>query len=266
MNLIIIYDTHELETEKNNFTYFRRKLSKIVERCFINFTDRIIVVGEAIADEYKNMYTNIDRPFVVKNATKFIESKKTNYFRRNFSIQDDAMILLYQGGLTSGRGVEILLDAFKKRNDGKVVIVFMGNGQFEGEIKRAAKECNNIFFHPVVPPDVVLEYTSSADVGVSLIQNTCLSYYYCLPNKLFEYAMAGLPVIVSNMKEMRNLVESYSMGIVVEDFNVESLNHAIDCILGADLCELKKNTRRFAGENTWEEQEKILSNIYAGIS
>ena len=79
-----------------------------------------------------------------------------------------------------------------------------------------------------------------------MIQNTCLNHYYCLPNKLFEYAMAGLPVIVSNMKEMRELVEKYDMGIVVIDDKIESMNNAIDKILQSDIKQMKQNARRCA--------------------
>ena len=62
----------------------------------------------------------------------------------------------------------------------------------------------------------MLRYTISADVGIHAIKNSCLNHYYCMPNKLFEYAMAGLPVIVSNMKEMRDFVLLNQMGVVVE--------------------------------------------------
>jgi glycosyltransferase involved in cell wall biosynthesis len=161
--------------------------------------------------------------------------------------------------------VDLLLECFKKRDDDKVVIVFMGYGQLEEDIKIASKERNNIFFHPAVDPDIVLEYTSSADIGISFIENTCLSYYYCLPNKLFEYTMVGLPVIVSNMKEMRELVEKYDMGIIVYDDKIESINDAIDKILQSDIKQMKKNARKCAEENSWEKQEVKMINEYKRV-
>jgi glycosyltransferase involved in cell wall biosynthesis len=121
-----------------------------------------------------------------------------------------------------------------------------------------------VFFFPAVAPDVVLDYTSSADIGIAFIENTCLSYYFCLPNKLFEYAMVGLPVIVSNMKEMREIIEKYKWGIVVEDDEVSALMKAIDLILEEDLTQMKKNARIWAEENAWEMQEKIILQAYRG--
>lgn len=260
----LVYDTHELETETNGSKGLRRKLAKFMEKNLIKKCDLIFVVSENIADWYAKEY-EIQRPVVVKNAPRLIDSKKTNHFRENLSIKDDSIIVLYQGGLSKGRGVDLLLETFKKRDDDKVVIVFMGYGQLEEDIKIASKEKNNIFFHPAVAPEIVLDYTSSADIGISFIENTCLSYYYCLPNKLFEYAMAGLPVIVSNMKEMRELVEKYDMGIIVEDDKVNSMNNAIDKILQSDIKQMKLNARRCAEENSWEKQEIKMINEYKRV-
>lgn len=260
----LVYDTHELETETSDNSGFRKKLVKLMEKTFIKRCDLIFVVSENIADWYEKEY-DIRRPVVVKNAPRLIDSKKTNHFRENLSIKDNSIIVLYQGGLSKGRGVDLLLECFKQRNDDKVVIVFMGYGEIEEDIKIASKERNNIFFHPAVAPEIVLEYTSSADIGISFIENTCLSYYYCLPNKLFEYAMAGLPVIVSNMKEMRELVEKYDMGIVVTDDKIESMNNAIDKILQSDIKQMKQNARRCAEENSWEKQEIKMINEYKRV-
>ena len=260
----LVYDTHELETETNGSRGLRKKLAKFMEKRLIKKCDIVFVVSENIADWYAKEY-EIQRPIVVKNAPRLIDSKKTNHFRENLSIKEDSIIVLYQGVLSKGRGVDLLLESFKQRDDDKVVIVFMGYGEIEEDIKIASKERNNIFFHPAVAPEIVLEYTSSADIGISFIENTCLSYYYCLPNKLFEYAMAGLPVIVSNMKEMRELVEKYNMGIVVTDDKIESMNNAIDKILQSDIKQMKQNARRCAEENSWEVQEIKMINEYKRV-
>lgn len=260
----LVYDTHELETETNGSHVIRKKLAKFIERVLIKKCDLIFVVSENIADWYAKEY-EIRRPIVVKNAPKIFTQKKTNYFRETFNIRNSSVIILYQGGLSSGRGVNLLLECFKKRESDEVVIVFMGFGEMEEEIKNISKIKNNIFFHSAVSPEIVLDYTSSADLGIHLIQNTCLNHYYCMPNKLFEYAMAGLPVIVSNMKEMRELVEKYEMGIVVEDESLEAINIAIDKIMFLNLENMKQNSRICAEENSWERQEIKMIDEYRRI-
>lgn len=257
----LIYDTHELETETNGSRGFRKKLGKWVERLLIKKADHVFVVSENIADWYRDTY-KITRPTVVLNAPREQQVEKNDYFRETFGLRKDQVIVLYQGGLAAGRGVDLLLEIFKKRTDDKVVIVFMGYGNLEKDIQEASKSHNNIFLHKAVPPNVLLSYTVSADVGISFIENICLSHYYCMPNKLFEYAMAGLPVIFSNMKEIREFVESHQMGVVVEDKTVESLNQAIEKLLYMDLTVLKKNAKKAALDNAWEHQEEKMRVVY----
>ena len=257
----LIYDTHELETETNNLKGLRKKFSKILEYLLIKKVDHIFVVSENIADWYEKNY-NITRPTVLINAPRTAHVKKTNYFKDAFYLRDDQIIILYQGGLTFGRGVDLLLAAFKKNKNEKIVIIFMGYGEFEKEIQSISKSYNNIFFHKAVPSEVVLNYTSSADVGVILIENNCLSHNFCMPNKLFEYAMVGLPVIVSNVKEMSEFVKKHQMGIIMENHTVESLNETIEKLLSMNLTVLKKNAKKAALDNSWEYQEKKMQIIY----
>ncbi|MCU4387261.1 glycosyltransferase [Acinetobacter haemolyticus] len=258
---ILIYDTHELEVERNGLKGVRQKLCKWMERKLIKYMDLTFVVSESIADWYEVEY-KIERPPVVLNAPNKRELKKNNHFREQLGIREDQIILIYQGGLFSGRGIHLILEAFKVRADNKVVAVFMGYGELEKDIKLAAQEHDNIFFFSAVPPQVVLEYTSSADLGISLIENTCLSYYYCMPNKLFEYSMAGLPVLVSNMKDMSELVVNNSMGGVIADFSIDGINSAVDAFLKEDLTLMKENAYRVACENSWEIQEEKMLEAY----
>lgn len=257
----LIYDTHELETETNGLRGIRKKLSKWLEAKLIKHVDMTLVVSESIADWYMNEY-NIERPTVVLNAPNKKTLKINNHFRQQLNIRDDQIILLYQGGLMVGRGVNLILEAFKARTDDKIVIVFMGYGVLEKKIKHAALIHRNIFFFPAVSPEVVLDYTSSADVGIHLIQNTCLNHKYCMPNKLFEYAMAGLPVLVSNMQDMAEMVVVNKMGAVINDFSEKGINIAIDNFLVQDLSVMKENAYRIACSNSWEVQEQKMLIAY----
>lgn len=261
---ILVYDTHELETEVDGSKGFRKKIYKFVEKTLIRRVDLVFVVGENISKWYHNTY-NINKPKAILNVPKLFKIQKTNKFREVLGIKDDSIIVLYQGALSKGRGVDLLLESFKLRNDDKIVVVFMGYGDFEEDVKYSSNNYNNIFYHTAVAPEIVLTYTSSADFGIHVIKNTCLNHYYCLPNKFFEYSMAGLPVIVSNMKEMKEMVEKYNMGIVAEKESIDSINKAIDEILRLDIEQMKKNARRCAEENAWEMQEEKMINEYRRI-
>lgn len=260
----VVYDAHELETEQVGGENLRKSLSKWLEKRLIHCCDLMLVVSESIADWYANEY-DIARPPVVLNAPNKREIKRNNHFREQLGIRDDQIILLYQGSLAPGRGVHLVLEAFKARKNDKVVAVFMGYGPLQYDIQAVSAQQQNIFFYPAVAPQVVLEYTASADFGIHLIQNTCLNHDYCMPNKLFEYAMAGLPVLVSNMKDMSELVSKNQMGAVVSDFSATGINRAIDDFLTQDLTVMKTNAYRVACDHAWEVQEQKMLAAYKGM-
>jgi glycosyltransferase involved in cell wall biosynthesis len=262
----IIYDTHEYAiNDVPNESVSKQKLKFFVEHFFIKFADEVITVSDSIAVEYQKNH-QIRKPWLVLNCPKkHHELKAYDIFREKFGIAQDKTIFLYQGSLGFGRGIEVLLNAFSIATNDLQVIVFMGYGAFESPIKQYAENSNNIFFHPAVPPESLLQYTASADVGVSFIEDSCLSYRYCLPNKMFEYFMAGLPIIVSNLPEMTNIVETYSAGIVARTNDVDGFFEAINRLAQLDINVLKSNAKKVTNIYNWENQELVLKDIYESI-
>jgi len=263
-NVKIVYDAHEYETEMNGLQGTQKTVTKFLERTLIKHVDKVITVSDAIADEYVRLY-NIEKPSLVLNTPPYKRIEKKNIFRETFNISKEKIIFLYQGGLSKGRGIEILLDTFKIMNNNQSVIVFMGYGSLESSIIQAQESNDNIYFHKAVSPEILLAYTSSADFGISTIEDTCLSYRYCLPNKMFEYLMAELPVIVSNLPEMRKLVENNNIGTVAEQNTPEGLKKAIDKAITLDKVELQKNIQKVKEVYNWEEQEKVLLKVYKDL-
>ena len=257
----IIYDTHELETEKANFKGFRKKISKMIEKAFIGFVDKVIVVGEAIADEYKKMYPKMDRPYVVLNTPNYKITQKNNLFREKFNIDKEEIIFLYQGAIAPSRGVEILLETFKETDK---VIVFMGYGSLVDKVKEYSLKYKNIYFHEAVKPEVLLNYTSSADVGFCLIENSCKSYDFCMPNKMFEYLMAGIPVIATKLFELKRFVKKNEIGLLIDSYN--DISNIIDKINNQVISQYKQNIENVKLIYNWEEQEKILKTIYKELN
>ncbi|CUU68772.1 putative glycosyl transferase [Campylobacter hyointestinalis subsp. hyointestinalis] len=257
----LVYDAHEFEINQKPFqSKLSIKLNYFLEKKLIKYTDTCFTVSQSIASEYNRLYRV--KPVILFNAPNFKEPIKTDKFRENLPIKKDSIILLYQGGLMRGRGLELWIEAFKRRKDDKVVMVFMGYGELEEDIKKAVKSTSNIFYHPAVSPDVVLDYTAATAAAVSYIYNSCLNYYYCMPNKLFEYTMVGLPVIVSNLKDMGYVVKKYKLGVVVNNDTIDAINLAIDELLGMDMANLRCNALKFAKEYCWENQEIKMLNEY----
>ena len=257
----LIYDAHELETETVDLSGFRKILAKGVERLFISAPSLILVVSESIADWYTTNY-KIVRPTVILNTPTLQFVEKNNYFRKFFQLKSQQKIFLYQGNLGQGRGIELLIKAFSDRNDDNAVLILMGYGDLEHLAVKMSNISNIIFFHPAVPPEELLNYTAAADVGVALIENVCLSYFFCLPNKLFEYAMAGLPCIVSNGIEMQRVVEQADLGLVIDPDDENSISSAIEQMVLTDASLYHKKARYMVKDFSWETQEqKLLTSL-----
>ena len=257
----LVYDTHELETETNASSHLRRHFSKIVERMLIKFGDETIVVSQSIATWYQRKY-NLKRVWVVRNIPYKSKgfSRRTELLRNSFGIQEDEILFLYQGLIAEGRGIGLLLDVFSQLNSGRH-IVFMGFGELCDVVKDYASRYENIHYYPSVKPNEIIYYSSSADVGVSLIENTCLNYYYCLPNKMWEYLNASLPVLVSNFPEMRNVVEQYRCGWLAEP-TADNIKDSVEKITIKDISEKRANVLAAKGRFGWHLEEPTLLNVY----
>lgn len=261
----LIYDSHELAiNDVPNQSARSIKLKKMLEGSLIKFAHSVINVSDSIANEYVQLY-HISKPHLVLNCPVYHEQPKRNLFRENLGIRPDQTIFLYQGGLSKGRGIELLLEAFSAFDSDKNVLVYMGYGPLEGLLQEKAQQHSTIFYHPAVSPDVLLNYTSSADYGVSFIEDSCLSYRYCLPNKMFEYLMAGLPVLTSNLFEMKRLVETEGIGIVAKENTLEGFKKAVEASLDQDYGAIQENVFAARKKYCWEEQEKVLRDIYHAL-
>jgi glycosyltransferase involved in cell wall biosynthesis len=188
---------------------------------------------------------------------------RVDYLRQKFGIEEGAIVFIYLGILATGRGVDILLDSFsqtKKQNH----IIFMGFGVLADKVRDYEKIFSNIHLHSAVPPEDMGRYLSGADVGVSLIENICLSYYYCLPNKLFEYLLNGLPVLVSNFPEMEKIIVGNDCGwsIVVD---VEAMKMYLDALTREDIEQKRSNAIKCRFMHDWSIEEKKLLGIYANL-
>jgi glycosyltransferase involved in cell wall biosynthesis len=163
-------------------------------------------------------------------------------------------ILLYQGGLQSGRGIPVMLDAARTLND--VAFVFMGNGPLKTDILSAASHTPNVFHIPAVPVDEILEWSASADVGATLIENYGTSYYYSLPNKLFEYIRAGIPVIGSNFPEIGAIINQYQIGFTADPEKVDEVRVAINRLVRDEdeLSRCRNNCIKASAALSWNEE------------
>jgi glycosyltransferase involved in cell wall biosynthesis len=259
--LKLIYDCHEYESERNGMSKPFRMFVKIFERLFIPLAAEVITVGPSIKKEYERLY-GLKNVHLVRNTPHLMPEIKFDRFREHFGIPADKTIFLYQGILTHGRGLDILMETFAQRKEDNAVVVVMGHGILLNMVKEYAEKYPLIYFHPSVPYEKIYEYTSSADVGLNTVQNTSLSYYYCFPNKLFEYIQAQLPILTNDLPDCAALVKENQIGHVIKDYSISGFQTAIDEMLQLPLEDFQKGLKMLKPVLHWEEEVKHMHTVY----
>lgn len=260
----LIYDAHELETEQENSNGVRKKFSKAVERLFIRSCSFVIVVSDTINNWYRSTY-NISNVITVKNCPYFnVSSSNLKILHKELDIPPNRKILIYQGMITKDRGIEQFLTAFSKNDDKKHVLVCMGFGPLCDLVKEYADKHENIFFREAVEPDAIITYTGSADYGIAVmdIDNAPLSYRYSLPNKFFEYIMAGKPVLVNGSEEMKSIVGRHEIGVILPKLTYEAIADGLRQIDSYDCLVLQKRLEEVARIYSWGNQHDIMIQGY----
>jgi glycosyltransferase involved in cell wall biosynthesis len=260
----LIYDAHELETEVEGARGIKKTIGKFLESIYIRYVDELIVVSNSIEGWYKTKYPELQIS-TVRNVPYYFElNTKSNLLREKFRIGTGQIVFIYQGLLSPSRGVDIILDTFRQVSD-QYHIVFMGMGEMVDEIKELETRYGNIHFLPAVPPSEIHLYTSSADVGIHLIQNTCLNHFYCSPNKIFEYLLYGIPQIISNFPDMMRVLDNDKCGWGIEP-NTEQLKCTIDSITPLLVKEKKTNVLQQRKNWGWHIEEMELEKVYNRIA
>lgn len=261
----VIYDAHELESDRNGLSRSLSKATYLTEKALWPFVNYFITVSPSI-DKWYNENFGEKPSGIILNSPVYDSNVKehlvynTNYLHREFKIPQKRKIFIYVGILGKGRGIETFLEVFKK-ND-KADIVFMGFGALKGSILNYSESYSNIHYHQAVPHDNVVDIIRSADVGICMIENVSLSDYYSLPNKLFEYSFSGVPVIASNFPDISEFVQKNNLGVCCEQ-NLESVEAAVNSFLSSKR--ISKYSTKQLEQYRWKAQEENLIKIYNGL-
>ena len=148
------------------------------------------------------------------------------------------------------------------------VLILVGPGEYKELLKIKYKKKKNIFILDTVPWKKLAEYTAGADIGVSLLQNDCLNNFYSLPNKIFEYLSAGIPVLFSDFPELRKIIIDNNVGKVVDQNDANAVASAIKSIIqNKDLYKtMSQNARSIVEKKyNWEIEGQKLLKIYDKI-
>jgi glycosyltransferase involved in cell wall biosynthesis len=267
----LVYDSHELFTELHYIGSTDRRIFRWLEKRLIHRADAVITINEFVAKELSRRY-GIGLPGVVRNCPPLVDhgdEGHNNSLRKDLGLDDTVPIIVYVGLVSRARGNETLISAAPFLDSG--VIVFLGWGTEERDLKELVRQRSledRVFFIPPVAPEQVVDYISSAQVGVIPALNVSLNHYYSTPNKLWEYVNAGLPVVCSNFPGFRAIVEGYHLGRTCNPDAPEAIAAAINWVLADKkrYDEMRKNALKAAKVFNWENESRELLRIYGRLS
>lgn len=261
---LLIYDSHEYFTEvpelqNNNFA---RSVWLFFEKLCVPKVDFAFTVNKSIADVYTNKYGipfHILRNMPYKNLNKLIKTKA------ELGLPQDKFLVILQGsGINIDRGAEEAVEAFGLLPD-RFVLVIAGSGDVISALKNRVKEMHwehKILFFDRMPYSLLMQYTQSCNVGLSLDKDTNLNYRFSLPNKIFDYIQAHIPVLVSNLPELKRVVDEYKVGEVVMNHNPQTIADAIQKLsCDAENLNLYTQNAILASDILCREKEEIVLDI-----
>lgn len=257
----LLYDSHEYFTEVPELTN-RRRTKRVWERIEHSLLPRIkyaLTVSDSIAEMYKEKYgTSFS---VVRNVSHYREPMVDPAFHDRYSARHK---IIYQGALNMGRGLELMIRAIKYISD--TMFIIAGDGDIRLELQKMVQEMklvDKVVFLGKLPPQTLHKITSNCDLGVSLEEDLGLNYRMALPNKIFDYIQSRVPVLCSDLPEMKALISTYKIGEVVNARESGQVASQVQDILKNKEKgqQWQKNLNQAAADLCWEKEEEKLLQV-----
>lgn len=262
----LVYDSHEVQTSRSGYD---SPIFGKIENFLIKYIDVMIHENDTRAEFTKDLY-NIPLPRVIHNypfVSKPEESKSVN-LHKLVGISEDEPILLYQGGIQKGRGLELIVQATPLFKRG--IVVFIGDGNIKPKLEKLVEEMNledRVRFVSKVPVEDLLNYTRNAYLGFQLLNNINFNHYSASSNKLFEYMMSGVPAVACSFPEIKKVIDVEDTGLCVDSHDVNSIANGVNYLLDhPDLRdEMSKNCLVARHKYNWENEKEIFLSIYSEV-
>ena len=259
----LIYDSHELWPDRNRRPEWRPWLL-LCEALFVRIADTTITTSPGYAAAIATRYRVRD-PLVIRNIPAGGPLAWPREHPQPAHV-DASPLAVYIGGLMPGRGLEQAIRALARTSGMRLELIGPGSDSYRSGLLRCAAEAgvaDRVRLKHAVPPNAVLDVLADADLGLMLIEPVCRSYELTLPNKLFEYAAAGLPILSSDLAVIGPLVRSEKLGEVVPPGDVELIAEGMRRLTEPGLNRrLRERALSFARRVTWEQEQALLIRAY----
>jgi glycosyltransferase involved in cell wall biosynthesis len=254
--IIRVYDAHEFFSQLDEvvsrpaiYRFWHRIESRMLPEFKSGYT-----VCESLAEEFKKNY-NADYK-VIRNVPLLKDDNGTSATTNK--------VILYQGAVNKGRGLDQLVLAMKNVN---AVLWVCGDGNFMNEMKAVVQTsdlASKVIFHGMLEPEVLEKKAKEACVAINTFEKTGLNQYLSLSNKFFDYIHAGIPQIAMNYPEYKKLNDRYQVALLIDELNPNVISNAINKLLGdKDLhSQLRQNCLLAKKELNWQNEREKLFKFY----
>lgn len=264
----LVYDTHELFCEvpelQSNPT--KKNIWKKLERWIFPKLKHVFTVNDSIAKIYNEEY-NVEVRVVRNIPLLASQAAVPAATKEQLGIPDGKKIIILQGaGINIDRGAEEAVEAMKYVDNALLLII--GSGDVMAVLKKLVDEHKlnkKVKFIGRVPFEKLVQYTRHGDLGLTLDKDTNINYRYSLPNKLFDYIHAGVPVLSSELTEVKKIIDEYAVGTCIHSHDPKHIAEKINDVFidGSRLLLWKKNTKIASEKLNWEIEEKQLIKVYS---
>lgn len=263
----LVYDSHEYFTEAEGLTgrKFQKRVWEVIEGWIFPRLEHVYTVNDSIANIYAKKYgVNVS---VVRNIPLLNPLLKLKS-RIELGLPEDKKILLLQGAyIDPDRGGKELVEAMPMLPD--MILLIIGSGREIETIKNLVRDLHleeRVRIYPKMPFEELRQYTANVDLGLSLDKPLHLNYTLSLPNKLFDYIHAGVPVLVSDLPELRRVVNEYHVGWIAPKVEPEVLaNEIARALASKEYDQMKRNCLTAREKLNWQQESQILRRIYTSL-
>lgn len=268
----IVWDAHEIYEDLAGIADVRAVVNPQVIAEFTPFVDYFVTINQSIADFYSNKYPNLTEATILPNSRRHqVVPDYDGRLHEAAEIPRTQKILLFQGGFSNHRGIPALLEASSAMPDGWSV-VFMGWGTLAERIAEHDQDVDGNGVRRVVmisgaPNAELLEWTAGAALGVIPYEAKGLNHLYCTPNKLWEYPLAGVPILGTDFPEMAKVITGHGVGWVIpQQFTPTDIAGAVSSLTDERLSVARSRSAEFVQNDNWTIHEQRLVDLYQEIA
>jgi len=260
----LIYDTHELFTEVPELKHrkFVRNVWLMIEKYIFPKLEYIITVNQSIAEIYFKKYK---KSITVVRNTPERRIEKSDATRFSLGLPIDKFIMIIQGsGLNVERGIEEVILAMHMIENS--VLLIFGSGDIIPKAKELVKseklEAKVLFFNQR-PYLEMMKFTMNSDIGLAIDKPDCDNYKFSLPNKVFDYIQARIPILWSQLFEVKKLIEQYDIGCSISSVNPKEIAEKVNFLLENPqiLSQYKINCIKAAEIENWQNEKLKLKEL-----